>query len=117
MIRHFDLLRGRKMNTLSVEDFKTICNKLHPQEIILHSDNQSFSFGEIGIKFDLRFTDINICLNPDIISLIIGKSRLQLDKIKAIYKRNRSPLGYRYDILCTGFLDTNKITIHTLILR
>lgn len=105
------------MKILTVGEFMNECHKIHPKEIILHSDNQSFDFGEIGMKFDLRFADIHICLNPDIISLIMGKSRLQLDKIKAIYKQQSSPLGQKFKIQCRGFVDTTKETSYILILQ
>ena len=105
------------MKKLTMGEFREVCNNVHPKEFILHSDNQEFKFGELGMKFDLRFTSIDFCLNPDIIYLMFGKSCLQISKIKQIYKCQSMVCRNKYNIVCTGFNDENSETIHTLILQ
>lgn len=102
------------MKNLTLGEFRDVCNKLHPKEFVLHSDNQSFKVSELGIRFDLRFTNIEFCLNPDIIYLINGKSCLQINKIKRICNCKSSVSLNKYNIVCSGFYDENRETIHTL---
>lgn len=105
------------MKNLTMGEFRDVCHRIHPKEFVLHSDNQNFKFGELGMGFDLRFSAIDFCLNPDIIYLMIDKSCLQLNKIKHIYERKTSAYRSEYNIVCTGFYDENIETIHTLVLQ
>lgn len=106
-----------KTKTLTTWEFREICKKLQLAEIIYHSDNEEFEFNELGMKFDLRFPVIDFCLNPDIIYLINGKSCLQINKIKSIRERENCFLGRCFDITCSGFIEENKETIHTILLK
>lgn len=105
------------MKNLTIGEFRDVCNQIHPKEFILHSDNQSFKFSELGMKFDFRFTSIDFCLNPDIIYLMLGKSCLQISKIKRIYECKSSVCKNKYNIVCVDFSDDSAEIIHTLILQ
>ena len=105
------------MKDLTLGEFREICNKLNPKEYILHSDNQSFQFSELGLKFDFRFNTIDFCLSPDIIYLMFGKSCLQINKIKHIYKCKSSVCRNKFNIVCAGFYNDNMETTHTLLLK
>ena len=105
-----------KTKTLTTWELRELCKQIKPEEITYHSDNGSFEFSELGIKFDLRFSDIDFCLNPDIIYLMNGKSCLMINKIKSIRERKTVFLGRCFDITCTGFIEENKETTHTLLI-
>lgn len=106
------------MNILSITEFKNLCDKLSPREIIVSSDNQNMDLVEYGINYSLTFSTINVLLNPSLIYLKNkNDSYIQFGRIKHIKQYKNSLLGNVFDIVCTGFLDTNNESSHTVIIR
>lgn len=103
-----------KTKEINLWELRKKCNELSPKEIILHSDNTTFNFSEIGFRFDLRFNKIDFCLNPDIIYLMFGNSCLQISKIKSIRQREKFN-RYRVEITCEDTFGTYKETTYTLL--
>lgn len=106
-----------KMKFLSVGEFKSLCNKLSPNEIIITSDNQT-DVSESGMKCSIVFDSITIHLNPNSVFLKSkNNSYIKLDRVKHIKKRENSLLGNVFDIICGGFIDPDKEFLYTIIVR
>ena len=106
------------MKILSISEFKGLCNKLSPSEFIISTDNQRADLSECGIKCSFTFPTMVIASNPSSICFRDkNNSYIKLERIKHIKKCEDSLLGKVFDIICTGFLDTNKEFSYTVIVR
>ena len=105
------------MKFLSVGEFKSLCNKLSPNEFVITSDNQ-MTISESGLKCSLVFNSIAIHTNPSSIFLKSQNgSYIKLDRVKHIKKCEDSLLGKVFDIICGGFTDLDKEFSYTMIVR
>lgn len=105
------------MKKISFAEFRDICYELNPKQFILHSENQVFNFGELGMKFCLKFSDIDFCSHPDIIYLLFDDSCLQIYNIKQIYKCESLIFNNKFNIICSGYINGSYKTVHTLIME
>ena len=106
------------MKFLSISEFQSLCNKLSPNEFILASDNQRTDVLEHGIGYSLVFTTAIIHTNPTSICFQTqNNSYIKLDRIKHIKKCEDSLLGKVFDIVCGGFIDSDKEYTYTFIVR
>ena len=106
------------MKVLSIEEFKSVCNKLSPSEFIVSSDNQRFDSKECGMVFNFTFPTMVVATNPSSICFRDkNNSYIKLSRVKHIKKCQDSLLGKVFDIICTGFLDENKEFSYTIIVR
>lgn len=105
------------MKFLSVGEFKSLCNKLSPNEFVITSDNQ-MDVSESGIKYSIVFNSVAVHTNPSSIFLKNQNgSYIKLDRVKHIKKYEDSLLGKVFDIICSGFADSSKEFSYTIIVR
>lgn len=105
------------MENLSIGEFKHMCDKLSPNEFIISTDNQTMDISELGMRCNFVFPTMIVHTNPNSIYFKDAHSYIKFDRIKHIIKREDSLLGKVFSIICTGFLNTNKETLYTIIVR
>lgn len=106
-----------KKSNLSIEEFKHICNELSPKEFIIASDNQEYSYSQLGVSFCLVFTTMFAESNPDVICFNDKELCIKFDRVKYLRQRRKSLLGNIFDIVCSGLDDETKEYTHTVIVR
>ena len=110
--------KTQNYKTLSVREFKDLCDTLSPSRFIFSTENQLWDKADHTISVKLTFSIMLIAFNPNVICFKNSSDYLCLEKVKCIRTdKNKCALGTVFTIICGDFnSNTNDVT-YTIIAR
>lgn len=99
------------MKKISVMEFKEYCDKMSHKSFVYDTVNQSWDGAGNMMRIKIRFCDMKIIFNPNIICLASGENYMKFERVKQVIVNEKSLLGTIFTFVCGDSQgDSNNIT-------
>lgn len=103
------------MKTLTMTDFRKLCQQISPATFIFDTGNQSGN-ADANVKMVSRYSDVVFMLNPNRICLKNECGTLCFDRVKSVrYFDDKPTVGAIFDIICGDSSGDSSYVSYTIV--